>query len=144
MRREMLPSRRRRCASERWKRGSLDWLLLLMVGVLGVGGAVGLEVARPTSLPPPPCGHETSNHRGNDSHRVSHRPPRFTLCSVAIGEPYESRLEQLRFSAAAAGFDRTLLWKRSDVLADPLFQQSNISAAFDVMDAFFRRYHHKK
>ena len=103
-----------------------------------------LEVARPSWLPPPPCGHETSNHRGNGSHRVGHRPPRFTLCSVAIGEPYESRLEQLRFSAAAAGFDRTLLWKRSDVLADPLFQQSNISAAFDVMDAFFRRYHHKK
>ena len=103
-----------------------------------------VEVARPSWLPPPPCGHETSNHRGNGSHRVGHRPPRFTLCSVAIGEPYESRLEQLRFSAAAAGFDRTLLWKRSDVLADPLFQQSNISAAFDVTDAFFRRYHHKK
>ena len=103
-----------------------------------------MHVARPSRLLPLPCGHGDNSYRGGDrSHRAHHRP-RFTLCSVAIGEPYESHLEQLRFSAAAAGFDRTMLWKRADVLADPLFNQSNISAAFGVMDAFFRRYHHKK
>ena len=83
------------------------------------------------------CSHDVARTR---------RAPRFTLCSVAIGQPFESHLEQLRFSAAAAGFDRTMLWKKSDVaaaLADPAFNGSTI-AAFNVMDAFFRRYHHKR
>ena len=94
-----------------------------------------MHVARPTLR-----AREDSQHRNNGTYHH----PQFTLCSVAIGEPYESHLEQLRFSAAAAGFDRTMLWKKSDVLADPLLNQSNIGAAFGVMDAFFRRYHHKK
>ena len=83
------------------------------------------------------CSHDVPRTR---------RAPRFTLCSVAIGQPFESHLEQLRFSAAAAGFDRTMLWKKSDVaaaLADPAFNGST-TAAFGVMDAFFRRYHHKR
>lgn len=70
--------------------------------------------------------------------------PRFTLCSVAIFEPYESHLEQLRTSAAAAGFDRTMLWKRADVLADPLLSQHRVKAAFDTMHKFWAKYHRKK
>ena len=46
-----------------------------------------------------------------------------TLVSVAIGEPYETSLRRMNATAAAAGFNRTQLWRRDDFLADPLAQR---------------------
>ena len=46
-----------------------------------------------------------------------------TLVSVAMGEPYESSLQHLSRTAAAAGFNRTLLWTRKAFLSDPLAQR---------------------
>ena len=96
------------------------------------------ETHRPAWLPPPP------RQLWSSIYTRPRRRPRFTLCSVAIGEPYESHLEQLRYSAAAAGFDRAMLWKRADVMADPLLSQPAFKAAFATMHAFFQRYHHKR
>ena len=101
---------------------------------------------RPSWLPSLPLGYGPIVDHGSHTHahNRTRRRIRYTLCSVAIGEPYESHLDQLRTSAAPAGFDRVMLWKRADVLADPLLNHSTIGAAFQVMHAFFRRYHHKK
>ena len=46
-----------------------------------------------------------------------------TLVTVAIGARYELSLERMRQTAAIAGFNRTLLWKKDDFLADPLVQR---------------------
>lgn len=52
--------------------------------------------------------------------RESGNHPSFTLVSVAIGAKFEGSLARLNQSAAAAGFDRTLLWREADMLQDPV------------------------
>ena len=75
------------------------------------------DVRRPTWLPSPPAAEIDSP----DTHRPR-RPqnPRCTLVSVGIGHPFEERLDELRASAAAAGFDRVILWREADFLSDPV------------------------
>lgn len=60
-----------------------------------------------------------------------------TLVSVAIGEPYESSLKKMRATAAAAGFNRTLLWTRKEFLADPA--AIKYSAALEQMQRGHRQ-----
>ena len=55
--------------------------------------------------------------------------------SVAIGSDFESKLELLRVSAYAAGFDRTLLWREADFLADPILD-TQLSSRATFRDAF--------
>ena len=58
------------------------------------------------------------------------------LTGVAIGEPYESHLTEMAKSAAAAGFDRTLLWTRKELLLDPVLRHR-----FDWAQPFNHRLH---
>jgi hypothetical protein len=66
--------------------------------------------------------------------------------SVAIGQPFESRLEVLRASAMGAGFDNVVLWRETDLLADPVLQTrladgSTFREAFEILrhERFDRR-----
>ena len=58
--------------------------------------------------------------------------------SVAIGADFESKLEVLRASAHAAGFERTLLWREADFIGDPVLEtrlssHSKFRDAFDIL-----------
>lgn len=57
-----------------------------------------------------------------------------TLVSFAMGEPYETSLKRMDATALSAGFNKTLLWKRADFLADPAVT----SAARDAFESMQR------
>ena len=92
------------------------------------------EEQRPTWLPAPP------SDLGPRTGAVS-RHPRATLVSVAIGAAFERKLDMLRASATAAGFDDALLWRESDFLADPVLSTRLRESNATFRDAFEKLRH---
>lgn len=85
------------------------------------------SVQRPAWMPPPPeWVLKTPKGPG--------RGP--TLVSYAQGQPYEGTLELLRATAAKAGFRRWLLWRRAELLADPIAHEHE--RAFSRLDSITR------